>query len=207
MDPGRTGIGFVSHGGVVGRPKTACFRHIDSTSTLALVTSYPHPRLPSRVALHRDNLFTQVCRDDLPGYSITAGRRKPASRISKDKEGSDDRSVDTLPRERLRDSGKGHSDEPAESDAVAAGHPHAWPPITQYPLVRGCFNDGTPELPMGMNVSFACLLGFVLLGEVVANAFSVELNRIRIILAAPIPSVEDHDGQALRLLSAYSGSL
>ncbi len=39
---------------------------------------------------------------------------------------------------------------------------------------------------MVANVSFASLLGFVLVGEVVTNAFSAELNRIRIMLAAPL---------------------
>jgi hypothetical protein len=60
--------------------------------------------------------------------------------------------------------------------------------LSLYPLISGWFNDGTSESTMGMNVSLACLLGFALLGEVVANAFSVELNRIRIMLAAPIPA-------------------
>jgi hypothetical protein len=59
--------------------------------------------------------------------------------------------------------------------------------LSLYPLVRGWLGAGTPEWTMVANVSFAALLGFVLVGEVVTNAFSAELNRIRIMLAAPVP--------------------
>ncbi len=59
--------------------------------------------------------------------------------------------------------------------------------LSLYPLLRGWLSGDLPEITMVVNVSFASLLGFVLIGEVVTNAFSAELNRIRIILAAPLP--------------------